>query len=190
MFRNLAIRISGGYLRGRRITSPTSGQGIRPTTEKVKLAMFSIIGPKGVSGKKALDLFACSGALGLEAISRGAESAHFVEKSGKNYRLIQENIDKLGIGNSCMVTRADCVKFISECEDDYGLVMLDPPFEIDYWQILMINVGKEGFVSPSGIVVAEHKKGVVLEERYGEMSRFNLKTYGDSQVSFYEVVGG
>ena len=88
------------------------------------------------------------------------------------------------------MTRADCVKFISECEDDYGLVMLDPPFEIDYWQILMINVGKEGFVSPSGIVVAEHKKGVVLEERYGEMSRFNLKTYGASQVSFYEVVGG
>ena len=85
MFRNLAIRISGGYLRGRRITSPTSGQGIRPTTEKVKLAMFYIIGTKGVSGKKALDLFACSGALGLEAISRGAESAHFVEKNGKNF---------------------------------------------------------------------------------------------------------
>ena len=190
MFRNLAIRISGGFLRGRRIASPTSGQGIRPTTEKVKLAIFSVIGSEGVNGKKALDLFACSGALGLEAISRGAGSAHFVEKSGKNYRLIQENISKLGIGNSCIVTQADCVKFISKCEDTYSLVMLDPPFEINYWEILMANVGKEGFIAPSGIVIAEHKKGVVLEDRYGEISRFNLKTYGDSQVSFYEVVGG
>ena len=78
------MRISGGYLKGRRINSPDKGPGIRPTTEKVKLAIFSVIGQEFVKGKRVLDLFSCTGALGLEAISRGALSVVFVEKKYKN----------------------------------------------------------------------------------------------------------
>ena len=91
------MRISGGYLKGRRINSPDKGPGIRPTTEKVKLAIFSVIGQEFVKGKRVLDLFSCTGALGLEAISRGALSVVFVEKKYKNCKLIKSNVDALDV---------------------------------------------------------------------------------------------
>jgi 16S rRNA (guanine966-N2)-methyltransferase len=186
----LAIRITGGFLKGRHIGSPKSGKGVRPTTDKVKLAIFSVIGQKAVDGMRALDLFACTGALGIETISRGAERVEFVENNRKNVQLIKNNIQLLGVGDQCTVHSTDVVSFLKKCSDTYGVVMLDPPFDTANWETLMTRIGKSGFLNRGGTVIAEHKSGVLLKDKYENIARFTLKTYGDSQVSFYEVTSG
>ena len=85
------IKISGGYLKGRSIGSPARAKGVRPTTQRVKLAIFSMLGTS-IKDSKVLDLYACTGALGIEAISRGAMQCDFVEKSFRNCRLISRNL--------------------------------------------------------------------------------------------------
>ncbi len=186
----MAIRISGGFLRGRKIGSPRSGSGIRPTTDKVKLAVFSVIGLEAVKNKRVLDLYACSGALGIEALSRGAATVEFVEKSVRNCKLIQSNVSEMGLKKVSKVFRDDCMRFVAGAKGGYGLVMLDPPFDMKDWERMMEMIGDKGFVDQFGMVVAEHRAGVCLKDTYGQMNRSSLKNYGDSQVSFYEVVGG
>jgi len=188
--KKLAIRISGGVLRGRKIGSPGSGSGIRPTTDRVKLAIFSVIRLEAVEKKRVLDLYACSGALGIEALSRGAATVEFVEKSARNCKLIQANVSKVGLERVSKVVKSDCVRFVAGSKGGYGLVMLDPPFDMNDWEAMMGMIGGKGFVEQFGMVVAEHRTGVCLRDCYGQINRFSLKDYGDSQVSFYEVVGG
>jgi len=189
-YQSLSIRITGGFLKGRRIGSPRPGKGIRPTTDRVKLAIFSVIGLEAVEGRKVLDLFACTGALGIEAISRGADHVELVEKSRRNVQLIRDNIDLLGLSNQCTVHHSDVESFLTNCEDSYDMVTMDPPFETSNWHDLLNKIGQTGFVYPRGTVVAEHKNGISLEDSYKDITRFSLKTYGDSQVSFYEVKSG
>ena len=186
----MSIRITGGFLKGRRIGSPRPGKGIRPTTDRVKLAIFSVIGLEAVEGRKVLDLFACTGALGIEAISRGADHVELVEKSRRNVQLIRDNIDLLGLNSQCTVHHSDVESYLKNCEDSYDMVTMDPPFETSNWHDLLNKIGQTGFVYPGGIVVAEHKSGISLDESYKDITRFSLKTYGDSQVSFYEVKSG
>ena len=89
----MPLRISGGEFKGRRIDSPTSGKGIRPTTEKVKLALFSIIGTASVQNSKFLELYACTGALGIEALSRGALSLVSVENNREILTILTQNLN-------------------------------------------------------------------------------------------------
>ena len=182
------MRISGGYLKGRKFNSPDTGPGIRPTTERVKLAMFSVIGEELVKGKKTLDLFACTGALGFEAISRGALSVVFVEKNYKNCNLIKTNIYNLDLMDKTEIKAHDCNKFLKFTNGGFDLVMMDPPFELENWDKLMSEVTKEGIINNKGILIAEHKSGVDLKDVYGKAQRFSHKRYGDSEVSFYEVL--
>jgi 16S rRNA (guanine(966)-N(2))-methyltransferase RsmD len=182
------MRISGGQLKGRRINSPGSGPGIRPTTERVKLAMFAVIGEQSIKDKKVLDLFSCTGALGFEAISRGAVSGVFVEKNYRNCKLIKSNSYNLGISEVIEVKTQDCYKFLKSINEGFDLVTMDPPFELKNWDKLMCAVTKDGIINNNGVLIAEHKAGVKLKDKYGKAKRFSHKIYGDSEVSFYEVL--
>ncbi len=181
----MSLRISGGYLKGRKLESPKDGPGVRPTTERVKLAIFSVIGTGGVEGKKCLDLFACTGALGIEALSRDAKSCDFVEKSYRNYKLINRNLRGLEISNKSRVFCKDSKGFLGQSEGGYGLVLLDPPFAMSDWDKLMGLIAAPNIVDEEGITVAEHPAGIVLKNEYGPLKRFSKKRYGDSEVSFY-----
>ena len=182
----MSLRISGGYLKGRKLESPKDGPGVRPTTERVKLAIFSVIGTGGVEGKKCLDLFACTGALGIEALSRDAKSCDFVEKSYRNYKLITRNLRGLEISSTSRVFCKDSKDFLGQSEGGYGLVLLDPPFAMSDWDKLMELIAATNIVDEEGITVAEHPAGTVLKNEYGPLKRFSKKRYGDSEVSFYE----
>lgn len=116
------LRISGGELRGRRIGSPPKGAGVRPTTERVREAVFSMLGPLG--GARVLDLFCGSGALGLEALSRGAAEATLVDLETE---LAQANVDALGLGPRARVVRSDAVAFVDrDPEASFDLILCDP----------------------------------------------------------------
>ena len=186
----MALRVSGGYLKGRRLESPKSGPGIRPTTERVKLAIFSVIGKVGVQGKRCLDLFSCTGALGIEALSRDADGCDFVEKNYRNYKLIIRNLSGLDLSDSTKIFCKDSVGFLRQSDGGYGLVLLDPPFSTNNWDELMGLIGAPNIVDEEGITVAEYPVGTILKDEYGSLKRFNRKKYGDSEVSFYEAHHG
>jgi 16S rRNA (guanine966-N2)-methyltransferase len=122
------VRIVAGEWRGRVIAAP-AGDAVRPTTDRVREAWMSIVQP-WIPGARVVDLFAGSGALGLEALSRGAVSAHFIEDSGKSLGALRANIDLLGAGDRATVTRADALKFAGALDAGaYDLAFADPPYE-------------------------------------------------------------
>ena len=186
----MSIRISGGYLKGRQINSPKNGDGVRPTTERVKLAIFSILRQDRVQSKKVLDLYACSGAFGIESISRGAAWVDFVEKDNKNCNLIGRNMEILGIRELGKVNRINCEKFLKRSDGGYDVIFLDPPYAINNWDFVMRKVGKVGFLNKNGVVIAEHFRGVNLSETYGAIKCVDSRRYGDSNISYYEAYIG
>jgi 16S rRNA (guanine966-N2)-methyltransferase len=119
-----ALRVAGGELRGRRLTAPR--RGVRPTSERVREAIFSILGD--VSGARVLDLYCGTGALGIEAISRGAASATLVDRGA---RAARRNVEQLGIGDRVEVVRADVTRFLRRAEPgSFDLVLCDPPYRL------------------------------------------------------------
>ena len=183
------IKISGGYLKGRSIGSPARAKGVRPTTQKVKLALFSMLRDTVVDSR-VLDLYSCTGALGIEAISRGALKCDFVERTGRNCRLISNNLKIMGLDKMGEVHQGESFRFVEQSKGGYDVIFLDPPFELDDWDRVMCEVGKSGFVNNGGKVVAEHRSNLDLDCFYGNMNRINNKTYGDSKITIYEVVSG
>ena len=121
------MRVVAGDLRGRRLAAPP-GRAVRPTSDKVREALFSILGD--VTGLRVLDLFAGSGALGIEALSRGASEAVFVDSSARAIAAIRSNLESLGLDGR--ISRADAVAFLrrSAGEPGYGLVFIDPPYDL------------------------------------------------------------
>ena len=121
------MRIVAGQWRGRRIEAPP-GRGVRPTLDRVREAWMSIL-QKDIPGSSVLDLFAGSGALGLEALSRGASHADFIESGGKALTVLRRNIDLLDPGDKAHVRRADALRFAASLDDDaYDLAFADPPY--------------------------------------------------------------
>src|ERR1700687_5482370 len=122
------LRVSGGEARGRRLKTP---KGIRPTQGMVKQAIFNLVGP-GIEGAEVLDLFAGSGALGIEALSRGAAGVTFVDHQARGLAILRQNLDVLGLKERAHVVRGDVVRWLEASPDEIkraGLVFLDPPYD-------------------------------------------------------------
>jgi 16S rRNA (guanine966-N2)-methyltransferase len=185
------MRIVSGSLGGRVIQAPP-GTDTRPTSEKVRQAIFNIL--PDLSGATVLDLFAGSGALGLEAISRGAEHVTFVEKSRKAAEVLKANIAKLRADNEAdvEVVVGDALKMATRplAKTPYMLVFLDPPYKSD----LALNAARildkldyfQRFINgEDAIVVIEHDDEHVPPEKVGSLLRTDQRTYGDTMVSFF-----
>ena len=183
----MPLRISGGEFKGRRIGSPTPGKGIRPTTEKVKLALFSIIGIRAVENSRVLDLYACSGALGIETVSRGAKSVVFVEKLRRNCALIEKNLNILNIADKGIVIKSTVSQFLDMSKDQFDLVLIDPPFGRDEWEKVMNCLGNGIIVNEGGIVIGEHTPQVCLKSQYGKLDIESTRQYGGSKLSIYKA---
>ena len=186
----MSITISGGRWKGRLIGSPQVTNGVRPTTERVKLAIFSIISTCSVQDKSVLDLYSCTGALGFEAISRGASTVDMVEKNFKNYKLILENVKKLEVQDVAKVYKSTVRDFLNHINKKYELILVDPPFELNEWENILMNIGQRGILNSGGVLVAEHSSSLSLEKKYGELEMLDQRKYGDSLVSFFEVCNG
>lgn len=120
------MRVVAGELKGRRLTSPPGdSQAVRPTSDRARETLFAILGR--ISGVRALDLFCGTGALGIEAISRGADSAVFVDK---DLKLVRRNVEELGITNRCELERGDAIRYLEASEERFGLILCDPPYKL------------------------------------------------------------
>lgn len=179
------MRIIGGEHRGRKIKQPESG-ATRPTKDRVREAVFNMIAEK-VPGARVLDIFAGSGAYGLEALSRGASGAVFVEKDREAIRVISENIAALGVDDRAKVVAKEVSEALEilKKEEGFDLVFSDPPYGQGMAKNILIMIYQYDIVIPSGTVIIEHHKDESLPEREGPLSIYKQKTYGDICISVF-----
>jgi 16S rRNA (guanine966-N2)-methyltransferase len=179
------LRISGGELGGRRIEAPPrrGKDDVRPTTEKVREAVFSILGD--VSGARALDLFCGTGALGLEALSRGAAEATFVDNQPW---LAERNAEALGLAERATVVRADVLKFLDRTpEDSFDLVLCDPPYGLPQRVSSQLDPLVRRALAPGGRVIVECSADNPIELG---LELVRERGYGDTLVRVYRSAEG
>ena len=150
-------------------------------------ALFSILGPVAVEGRRALDLYAGTGALGVEALSRGADWVDFVESNRRRCRQLERNLRELGLDDRSRVTRGRVERTLGGLRGEYGLVMADPPYGDSPWPTLFSLLGEHGLLAKDGVVVAEHRSDAQPADRYGNLERVSVRRYGDTSISFYTV---
>lgn len=171
------MRIVAGEWRGRRIKAPADDR-VRPTADRVREAWMSIVNPR-LPGARVLDLFAGSGALGLEALSRGADSADFVELNARSLRTLRENIETLGAGDRVTVHRGDAVKFVQALEAErYGVAFADPP----YGQGFAAQIAERWLATPFAALL-----GVEHSVRDEMPPGADTRRYGTTAISLYRL---
>ena len=183
----MSLRIIGGTLRGRRISS-IDGSSTRPTPDMVREAIFNVIGNE-IRGTSFLELFAGTGAVGIEAISRGAEKAVLVEGSLNACETIKKNIDACTINSRCRVIRWDIernLNFMGRDNEDFDMVFLDPPYDKDLVGKTLRHLSSCGSLKKEALIVVQHSVQELIEPvSLGEC--FDLekeKRYGKTLVSF------
>jgi 16S rRNA (guanine966-N2)-methyltransferase len=179
------MRVVGGELRGRKLKAP-EGRAIRPTSDRTRESIFDLLGP-GPCGERALDLFAGTGALGIEAVSRGAKIAVFVEQDRAALALIRANLALCGIAAACRLEAREVLRHLALPDRDapYDLVLLDPPYRQGLAASALALLGAAEWVAPGGVVVAEVERELALPEAIGSLSLFKNRRYGDTAVWLY-----
>ncbi len=183
-----SVRIVGGLLRGRRLQ--VFDRGVRPTSERTREAIFDILGPGAVEGASVLDLYAGTGALGIEALSRGARTADFVEGDRGVARRLFENLDQLGLADRARVRVADLDRAAlpPELTGPWRLVFLDPPYAGDAGQRWVAALAAAACFEPGALVVYERRKGPAVPLA-AALTLATERTYGDTTVAFYRADG-
>src|SRR6266699_3700961 len=176
------MRVIAGSLKGRRLNSPT-WEGLRPTSDKLRETLFNIIGPR-IGGARVLDGYAGTGALGIEAISRGAAHVTFVERDRRAQALIAANLAHCGIGAGYVIIRETFARGLSDLSGVvFDLVLLDPPYE----QSVDEPIAAAGnHLAPGGLLVLEHARRRASAVAAGELVRSRQVISGDSALSFFE----
>jgi 16S rRNA (guanine966-N2)-methyltransferase len=167
------VRVIGGDLRGRRLSAPP-GSSVRPTSDRVREAIFDILFSQGgVEGAQVVDLFAGTGALGIEAVSRGAASVTFVERDPGALAAIRANLASVGLGaaerdGDVTVVRADAESWVASTASRYDLALVDPPYRFEGWPDLVAQLPADLAVLESGAEIAAPGGWVVIKSRrYG-----------------------
>ena len=178
------MRIVAGEFRGRKLHTPKGAQ-IRPTTDRVREAIFSIIASH-LPDATVLDLFAGTGALGLEALSRGADRAVFVDRSPDAVRLIRANVELCRATQRAEIVQgpvAQVVQRLAHQGETFHLIFMDPPYGKGYIEETLLQLDKIAYAQ--GLVVAEHHVKDLLPQRLGTWIRTRERRYGDSAISFF-----
>ena len=181
------MRIVGGKHRGKALTAPAS-RATRPTSDRVREAMFNILahGIEGfaIEGVRVLDLFAGSGALGLEALSRGARFAQFVEDSSAARGIIRRNADALGVIGQVKIWRRDAAR-LGPCapQSPFDLVFIDPPYGKGLAERALANLTQGGWLAPGAVVVVEEAEETKFDIP-ATLDVLSSRQYGDTQVLF------
>lgn len=163
------------------------GDNTRPTLDRVKEALFSILMNKLVDAK-VLDLFAGSGALGLESLSRGAESAVFVDKSPQSIKIIKENIVKTGFEDASKVYKVDfevALKKLNDISEKFDIIYLDPPYGKNIVIKTLNCMHKYDILNEDGIIVAETDESDVVDDVVGNFFRYDERKYGRVRIHFF-----
>ena len=183
------MRIIGGSAGGRTLKAPPGAQ-TRPTSDRVREALFSILGAPPEDAC-VLDLFAGSGGLGLEALSRGAQMAVFVDQNNAALQTLGQNIEALGFGESTEVHRADArshLKRLSKGPRRFHWIFVDPPYAGGLAGECLQLLSEGSLLSVGGQIVVEHDRRSAPDEVYASLVKSDTRRYGDTSLSFYERI--
>jgi 16S rRNA (guanine(966)-N(2))-methyltransferase RsmD len=194
------MRIIAGSLRSRSLVAPP-GLATRPTSDRLRETLFNVLAPR-IQGAAFLDLYAGSGAVGMEALSRGAASVDFVEKAPAALNVLRGNLERLGLAEGFRIHSSSVAAFLrravssipkpgrDEKRERYEVVFLDPPWDAapEYAATLRLLGGSAaGSLADDALVIAEHRRKELLEDHYGSLTRTRLLEQGDAALSFYAV---
>jgi 16S rRNA (guanine(966)-N(2))-methyltransferase RsmD len=186
------MRVIAGTLRSRTLAAPP-GLSTRPTSDRLRETLFNVLAPR-IHGATFLDLYAGSGAVGIEALSRGAVRVTFVERAAPALKVLRANLDRLGLTQGYRIHAGTTASFLrlsknaSPKPERHELVFLDPPYDAagEYATALgLLGGAASAFLAPGAIVIAEHRKKEVLDPQYGSLQRTRLLEQGDAALSFY-----
>jgi len=184
------MRVIAGIYKGRKLKA-VSGKATRPTTDKVKEAVFQVIGPFFNNGR-VLDLFAGSGALGIEALSRGMDSGVFIDQQSKAIHTIYENLKTLGINEQAQVYRNDAFRalhVLKKRELQFDLIILDPPYRKVNFEKLLFEIRNLGLLRKNGFIVCEHDISIILPDKVDNCRILKKSNYGDTIcVTIYQDI--
>lgn len=178
------MRITGGSAKGQ-IIKTLPGLMVRPTTDKVREAIFNMLAPHYVNLNRVLDLFAGSGALGIEALSRQAQWTDFVDQNDKCCQIIKQNLKKTGFADKAHIYRCTVAKSLTFLCEKYDLVFLDPPYSDTSLGSLLNDIGNSQLISVDSMLIASHASRSPLDRQYACLSRIKEKRYGDTCISIY-----
>ena len=182
------MRIIAGTFRSRQLKS-LQGLTLRPTSDRLRETLFNVLGP-GVVGSRFLDVFAGTGAIGIEAVSRGAAFVAFVEKHSKTVHLIRENLASLEIVEGVRVIPSDAIATLATLEKEsvppFDFIFLDPPYanQSEYKETLRA-IDQSKLVHDSSLIIAEHRKSFELPASLIRFERARILRQGDAALSFY-----
>jgi 16S rRNA (guanine966-N2)-methyltransferase len=188
------MRVIAGKYRGRNLKSPPSLE-VRPTSDRLRETLFNVIAPR-IEATRLLDLCAGSGAIGIEALSRGAAHVTFVDRSRKMCGLVEANLDLCRIPEEeTEVVQAEASDFLSRSitadTNPWDVVFFDPPYANDYLKVLNALGGQANeLLTADGLVIVEHHHKKELPDETGTLQRTRVLKQGDSALSFYQVKSG
>jgi 16S rRNA (guanine966-N2)-methyltransferase len=188
------MRVIAGIYRSR-ILKSLKGLALRPTSDRLRETLFNVLAPN-IAGARFVDLFAGTGAIGIEALSRGAAQVVFIENHAPAATLIRRNLESLGINTAATVLAVDALRGLAMLAarknsgaPAFDCIFLDPPYAAatDYSRVLEF-LGSADLLAPGGIVVAEHRRNFDLPEEPGALRRFRVLKQGDAALSFYRLL--
>lgn len=186
----IAVRVIAGAARGRALKA-VPGTNTRPTTDKVKEAIFSMIGPY-FDGGTALDLFAGTGGLGIEAWSRGVEKVIFVDKEKISLDVIRQNVQTAGAESAAEIYRNDAeraLKALAKRDLTFSLVFLDPPYRMTNMDKVMTELAEKNMLGEYATIVVEHDASYRYPEELAGFEQTKTAKYGDTAVTIYQFIG-
>ena len=177
------MRVITGKARGVQLKTP-QGMLTRPTSDRVKEALFSIINFE-IPGAAVLDLFGGTGQLGIEAMSRGAKSAVFVDAREDACKLIRENLKRTKLEQDTKVVRSDYLDYLSRCRETYDIIFLDPPYAEVFLENSLKRITEIDILESNGIIVTERPTGKELPWEYAGYTRSKDYKYGNTVLTIY-----
>lgn len=180
------MRVITGTARGHRLLTVSGNELVRPTPEKVKEAIFSAI-QFDIEGRRVLDLFAGCGQLAIEALSRGAESAVFVDASDVSLNVVKQNLVSCKLESKARCIRSDCFTYLARCNETFDIAFLDPPYQSGILEKATEEVAKR--MSGYGIILCEHPEDIVLKEQIDDFKITKEYRFGKIVVTVYRKAG-
>lgn len=181
------MRVTTGSAKGRNLKGPPTS-GTRPMSDKIRQAVFSSLASLGVEPDRVLDLYAGTGAIGIEALSRGASHADFVEMAAPAAAVVQENLQRTQLASQGAVHRQSVQSYLRHKTAPYDLVILDPPYADEDIPGTLRQLGESTLVQSGTVVVLGHWPRLELPERIGRLQLLKRRCHGDSCFSILEVV--
>lgn len=188
--RKAIVRVIAGFAKGKRLKAP-SGKETRPITDMIKEALFNVIGPD-IQGARFLDLFAGSGSVGIEALSRGATQAIFVDNSSAAVRIIYENLDNCGFEDQYEVYCNDvlrAVTILNKHAAKFDYIYVDPPFTVEgIFMDVMKKLDQVDILDPQGSIIIRTRRHKELPEAFSRLTKYRLSYYGESAIHYYSLM--